>query len=240
MRGLVFKEASSAEEIDQIERLNHQTFAEEIQQHAPRENGRLPDRFHATNRYFIALRDGKLQGMISANTTPPFSTEKRLPAKAAIYAFGTKPCEVRMLAVTPQSRGGMVLAGLFWKVYDFARRDGCTHLLISGVVERLDMYRSVGFEALGPPVPDGDASFVPMALSLEKLPAGVHESLFRRWWQTESLAAASLGKLFVPAFAMKCSSGSGTKHGTSSRSQMPYNGALHGYGPFILKPVLAV
>lgn len=185
MPGLVFKEASSPEEILQIEQLNHQTFAVEIAQHALREDGRLPDRFHATNHYFIAKRDGVLLGMISANTTPPFSTEKRLPSNDAVYQFGNRPCEIRLLSVRQNARGGMVLAGLFWKVYEFAKRESCSHLVISGVLERVPMYESLGFRAMGPAVEDGKASFVPMELPLTALPEKtLHRiPMFQRWWK---------------------------------------------------------
>jgi hypothetical protein len=62
MSDLQFKQAETIEEIEQIHRLNHRIFAEEVGQHGQRYDGRLIDKFHSGNRYFIAdlgLLDGE-------------------------------------------------------------------------------------------------------------------------------------------------------------------------------------
>ena len=46
---LLVKIATEDWEFDQIHRLNHQTFAEEIPQHTAQPSGRLVDRFHDEN-----------------------------------------------------------------------------------------------------------------------------------------------------------------------------------------------
>ncbi len=175
MPEVVFREAATADEIDQLQRLNHSTFAEELGQHAQSATGMLVDRFHSSNRYFVAVERGVVIGMISINLTPPFSVEKRLPPSISISDVAPHPCEVRLLAISPGARRGLVLAGLFWQVFAEARRHGRSHMLISGVTDRSGMYESLGFRALGPAVPDGRANFLPMVLDLE------HPSLRRRW-----------------------------------------------------------
>jgi Flp pilus assembly protein TadB len=76
----VFKIADTPSEFEQIHRLNYRTFVSEIPQHAdPGTGGVLVDKFHAKSTYFIALRDGRLVGMLSAHDRPPFSVAGRLP-----------------------------------------------------------------------------------------------------------------------------------------------------------------
>ncbi len=182
MSDVEFREARTAEEIDQLQRLNYRTFSEELGQHEPRADGVLVDRFHGSNRYFVAAERGAVIGMISLNLTPPFSVEKRLPQGVEVKDVAARPCEVRLLAIEPEARGGLVMAGLFWQVFAEARRNGRSHMLISGVTGRGAMYQALGFRALGPAVAEGHASFVPMALDLSDASLLQKSERFRSWW----------------------------------------------------------
>ncbi len=185
MPQVVFKQACTAEEFAQVHRLNHRTFAEELGQHSQTAEGLLVDRFHARNRYFIALVQGRVVGMISVHDQAPFSIEKRLPHTRRLAEMFSQPCEVRLLAIEPGLRHRTLLAGLFWCVYDYARQHGHSHMLISGVEERLPMYLALGFEPLGTSVAEGASRFVPMALDLRHQPAGLRRRTphFSAWWQ---------------------------------------------------------
>lgn len=163
---ILFREAVSEKEFEQIHALNHRVFAEEIAQHEQDPSGLLIDRFHAQNRYFVAVRDGAVIGMISAHAGPDFSIQKRLPDSSVLNAL-PKPMEVRLLAIEPRERNHTVLTGLLWQVYEHAVANGFSHLLISAITTREAMYRKLGFRALGPEVPDGSASFIPMTAALD-------------------------------------------------------------------------
>ena len=169
MAELQFKEARTLREFEQIHRLNHQVFAEEIRQHSQTLDGRLVDRYHHANRYFIALCHGELAGMISVHPGPQFSVSSRLPDPALLLSLRS-PLEVRLLAIDPQYRRSLVLPGLLLQVYQYARAQGFSDLLISGIAHRLSMYRKMGFRTLGPAVASGLASFIPMRLPLDAPP----------------------------------------------------------------------
>jgi aspartate aminotransferase-like enzyme len=164
-----FYEARSPREFEQIHRLNHQVFASEVRQHLPTSDGRLIDRFHPANRYFIAVRNGELAGMVSVHPGPQFSISSRLPDTALIASLRA-PLEVRLLAVHPQYRGSLILPGLLLQVYGYARQERFSDLLISGIAQRVSLYRKMGFRALGPAVASGEASFIPMRLPLDSPP----------------------------------------------------------------------
>ena len=185
MTGMQFKQAETPDEIEQIHRLNHRIFAEEVGQHARTPDGRLIDRFHDQNRYFIACKGTSVVGMISVHDGPEFSVASRLKDLTAIRELRA-PLEIRLLAILPKFRKRSVLAGLLWQVHAYAREHHYSDLLISGIAERLAMYSKMGFRPIGASVPCGAASFVPMRLSLEAPPdrfvkrAGLYGSRWRR------------------------------------------------------------
>src|SRR5215471_5987593 len=178
--GYVFKRADSNEEIEQIHRLNYRTFVAEIPQHHDPGDGRLVDKFHAKNTYFIALRRGKVVGMISVHDQPPFSVADRLADATILSRPDSRPIEVRLLAIAPEQRKSTVLMGLVWQFYEFARANGYTHAYLSGLEERLALYRQFGFEPIGPAVRCGGASFVPMGITISQL-VTVNEPKAKMW-----------------------------------------------------------
>lgn len=162
MPELLFKEANSLGELQQIHALNHLVFAAEIGQHPTNSTGLLVDSLHHQNRYFVAARSSVIVGMISANDGPDFSITKRLRDRRVLDSF-KRPIEIRLLAIARSERQRTIIAGLLWLVYRFAVSNGFSDLLISAIAEREPMYRKLGFHPLGPGVPEGAATFIPMA-----------------------------------------------------------------------------
>jgi aspartate aminotransferase-like enzyme len=165
----VFKRADSADEIEQIHRLNYRTFVQEIPQHADDGQGRLVDKYHDRSTYFVAVHDGRVVGMLSVHDHPPFSIEARLRDPSIIKKRGMRPLEVRLLAIEPGERQSAVIAGVIYAMNAFARANGYTHYLISGVTEQLELYKHIGFEAIGPAVGEARARFVPMMTTLDRV-----------------------------------------------------------------------
>src|SRR5579862_3337867 len=165
----VFKCADTREEFEQVHRLNYQTFVGEIAQHADNGAGYLVDKFHDKNAYLVVLKDNRLVGMMGVHHQPPFSIAERLCDPGILSQPGMRPLEVRLLAVEPDERCSTVFFGLIYTLYGYAERNGFTHLFISGVEQRLDLYEQIGFVRLGPPVRSGQALFVPMVLKMDEL-----------------------------------------------------------------------
>lgn len=178
--GYTFKRAETEDEFDQIHALNYRTFVSEIPQHADTGTGRLVDKFHHKNTYFIALRDGHVVGMVSVHSQPPFSIAERMPDPTLLERPGVQPLEVRLLAVEHDKRNTFVFTGLGWMMYRHAQEIGATHLFISGVQERLELYEELGFEPIGPPVGGGPVVFIPMAAPLDSVP-GKKQRLLQLW-----------------------------------------------------------
>ena len=165
-RTFIFKRAETPEEFRQVHELNYRTFVEEIGEHPENREQMLVDKFHDRNIYFIAKRAGLVVGMIAVHDQPPFSTTERLSDPELLEALGGPFLEVRLFALEPTLRGRTTVVGILWPVLRYATLKGYSHLLISGVTDRVGMYRRLGFRPLGPAVPKGRAAFVPMAASV--------------------------------------------------------------------------
>ncbi|MEX2219268.1 MAG: aminotransferase class V-fold PLP-dependent enzyme [Phycisphaerales bacterium] len=161
-----FKAAVDDDELEQVHRLNYQTFVREIPQHADPGGGRLVDKFHEKNVYLVAKRERRVVGMVSAHDQPPFSVAEKLPDPALLEGLGDRILEVRLLAIGRAERSSMVFAGLGFILHRYAQLNGYTHLVISGIADRERMYGRLGFKALAPAVRSGEASFIPMAMEV--------------------------------------------------------------------------
>src|SRR5262249_7362771 len=93
----LFKRAETADEFEQIHRLNYRTFVQEIRQHADDGQGRLVDKYHDRNVYFLCYKQDRLVGMISVHDQSPFSIESRLADASLVHQPGMRPLEVRLL-----------------------------------------------------------------------------------------------------------------------------------------------
>ncbi|HZZ59464.1 MAG TPA: aminotransferase class V-fold PLP-dependent enzyme, partial [Opitutaceae bacterium] len=162
-----FKIATTADEFEQIHRLNYLTFVEEIPQHAPSATGLLVDKFHAENTYMIGVRGDRVIAMIAMRRRRPFSLDSKLPDLDSLLPSGRKLAEFRLLAVLPAYRNGHVPVQLLHHAARHCLELGDDSAVISGAVRRMPLYRALGFQAFGPRVGTAEAPYQPMILTLE-------------------------------------------------------------------------
>lgn len=168
-RGQVrFKIATEPAEFEQVFELAYDTFVEEIPQHQPNATRRHVDRFHAQNLYIIALSGSDVVGMITMRGDRPFSLDEKLGGVDRFLPEGHRICELRLLAVRPAHRRGMVFRGLVERVVREGHARGYDLAIISGTVRQAKLYQHLGFTPFGPVVGSADAPFQPMYLTLEK------------------------------------------------------------------------
>ncbi|MEO6245919.1 MAG: aminotransferase class V-fold PLP-dependent enzyme [Opitutaceae bacterium] len=164
---LRIKVATEEWEFEQIHRLNYRTFVEEIPQHAPNPDGRLVDRFHAENKYLIALNGDMLAGMVALRAQRPFSLDSKVPNLDAHLPAGRKPIEARLLAVVPEFRKTAVFVEFFDQVVRQCLEDGYDLAVLSGTTRQLKLYRHLGCVPFGPLVGSVGAQYQPMYLTFE-------------------------------------------------------------------------
>jgi aspartate aminotransferase-like enzyme len=167
-RLLRFKIAAEESEFEQIFRLNYKTFVEEIRQHAPNPEKRLVDRFHHENSYLIGLDGDQLIGMMAVRDKRPFSLDEKLGNIDRYLPPGRSICEIRLLAVEPSHRNGMVFQGLLKLLLEYGHQMKYNLAVISGTVRQQKLYKHLGFVPFGPLVGTKDAQFQPMYLTLEE------------------------------------------------------------------------
>jgi aspartate aminotransferase-like enzyme/GNAT superfamily N-acetyltransferase len=174
---LIFKIAAEAHEFEQIHRLNFRTFVEERPQHPRNAAGRLVDRRHEHNTYVICLAGGALAGMVALGARRPFSLDEKLPDLDACLPYGSRPCEVRLLAVEPRYRKSAVFPGLVAHLARLAIDRGHDLALISGTTRQLKLYAHLGFTPFGPRVGSAAAPYQPMMLTLGRFRHGAQRTL---------------------------------------------------------------
>lgn len=167
MATLRFKIAGEASELEQIHRLNHATFAEEIPQHPLSAEGILVDRFHDQNTYVVALDGDRVVGMLALRTDRPFSLDAKVPDLDSHLPEGRSVCELRLLAVRSEYRKGSVFRGLVRRATQHLLGQGFDLAVISGTVRQLKLYGHLGFKPFGPRVGTPEAEYQPMYLTLE-------------------------------------------------------------------------
>jgi GNAT superfamily N-acetyltransferase len=166
MSGYTVRIATEPDEFDQIHALNYRTFVEEVPQHEVNDDRRLVDRFHDQNTYVICKVDEVVVGMICVRDRRPFSVdekigpfEEHLPPELPVP---TRPCEIRLLAIEPDHRGGRVIFGLLSKVLRLGLERGYDLALMSGRPANMALYRALGFRPFGPLTGSPEAPFQPM------------------------------------------------------------------------------
>lgn len=176
---LVFKVADEADELEQVHRLNYRTFVEEIPQHAGNAERVLVDKFHGDNTYVIAKRGSRVVGMTALREQRPFSLDAKIRDLDSHLPPGLSLCEVRLLAVEPEFRNGVVFRGLVTAMMHCGVSRGFNAAVISGTTRQRGLYEHLGFVAFGPQVGTPDAAFQPMYITLDALRVSAGETLDR-------------------------------------------------------------
>ena len=162
-----FKIATEGWEFEQIHKLNYQTFVEEIPQHPRESSKRLVDQFHRDNTYIVCVRGRRVLGMISIKDKRPFSLDQKLKNLDSYLPPSYSSCELRLLSVQANHRGGRILKGLLKTLEKYCIERGYDLAIISGLEEQQKLYRHLGFVPFGPLVGTRRAKYQPMYLTLE-------------------------------------------------------------------------
>jgi len=166
---LVYKAATEPWELEQIHRLNYQTFVEEIPQHQVNQTRRLVDKFDGENTYFICRRAEEVLGMVAVRGARPWSLDAKLPNVDDWLPPGRRFCEIRLLAIAPGHRGGPIFRGLMGELVRWVVEKGFAGAVISGTVRQRQLYDHLGFIPFGPLVGSADAPYQPMYITIEAL-----------------------------------------------------------------------
>ena len=162
-------DVATHDDLDAIRRINHRTFAEEIPQHVPRADGRLVDRHENDSLFIVARAAEGVVGMLALRATRPFSLDGKVANLDRFLPPGRRPCEVRLLAVEPSRRQGIVLRGLLARLVHECDARGLDLAVLSATTRQLPLYAHLGCVPFADPVGSTDAWFQPMYITREAL-----------------------------------------------------------------------
>jgi len=168
--GIIYKFAETKEELEQIYKLNYQTFVEEIPQHPRNDFGTLIDKFDRENTYLIALNGDEIIGMLAFNDKRPFSLDYKIPDLDKYLPHTNNLIEFRLLAVKNEKRGGVILVRMIEQLVKYGIENNKHYklALISGTTRQLRIYSKMGFVPFYELVGTKDALYQPMYLDAEK------------------------------------------------------------------------
>lgn len=152
-----------------IHRLNYRTFVEEIPQHAANAERRLVDRFHDDNVYAVYEVNGAVVGMVSGRTARPFSLDQKLGPIDQWLPPGSRPVEIRLLAVEPAWRCTRVFTRLVHFITQHFLHAGFDVGVMSGTTRQLALYRHMGFHPFATLVGNEGAQYQPMYITRDRV-----------------------------------------------------------------------
>ncbi|MEA2601215.1 MAG: hypothetical protein QOF89_2207 [Acidobacteriota bacterium] len=168
-KNLRVKIASEPWELEQVYGLNYRTFVEEIPQHSPNEERRLVDRLLARSLCFVCLDGRRLRGMVAICDERPFSLDAKLERLDDCLPPHRRPCEIRLLAVEKEDRGGLVFVTLMGALLRHAREKGYDLAVLSGAKSQLHLYRHIGCVPFGPPLGTEAAPYQGMYVTWDRV-----------------------------------------------------------------------
>ena len=166
---MIVKNATEEWEFEQIFKLNYSTFVEEIPQHPTNEEKKLKDKFHEVSEYVIAINQNEVLGMICINDKRPFSLDKKIDNLEQYLPEAKSICEIRLLSVKREARGGLIFFNLFNHMRNLCYEKGYDLAIISGTVLQERLYRKIGFIPFAHKVGTSEALYQPMYLTWEAL-----------------------------------------------------------------------
>ena len=139
-------------DLEAIQRLRHEVYANELGQYEPCPDGLLRDAPDLSCTYITAKLGTEITGMVGI--TPPgsqrYSVDKFLAREEIPYPFDEKLYEIRALTVEQTLRGLKMAAALMYGAFRLIEAKGGGVVVSIGRREALDIYLRLGMEELGP------------------------------------------------------------------------------------------
>lgn len=133
-------------ELDIIDQLRHEVYAEELGQFLSNEEELIRDRKEVESKYFIATIDEKILGFVGV--TPPtserYSVDHYVDRDTLGVSFDNHLYEIRALTVRKTSRGSSIAAALLYAAFRFIEESGGQNIIAIGHSEVIDMYVKMG------------------------------------------------------------------------------------------------
>jgi histidinol-phosphate/aromatic aminotransferase/cobyric acid decarboxylase-like protein len=138
-------------EREEIYRLRHEVYAQELGQHPLNSSKRLRDSLDEENVYIVAKVAGKMVGFISV-TTPGragYSIDKYFAREALPFPVDENLYEIRLLTVLRAHRGSELAMLLMYAAFRWVESHGGRQVVAIGRREILELYVRAGLRPMG-------------------------------------------------------------------------------------------
>ena len=158
---------------EEIYRLRHNIYAQELRQHPANTAGRLTDSLDEHNLYLVARCGGMLAGFVSLTppTAPSFSIDKYVSRTALPFAVDHDLYEVRLLTVLRPYRGQNLATLLMYAAFRWVESHGGLHIAAIGRREVLDLYLKAGLRPIGLSAQSGAVTYDFLHVTISELRA---------------------------------------------------------------------
>lgn len=154
---------ATASDRAQVYRMRHEIYAEELGQHAVRDERSIQDGLDELNTYVVAVEQRHPQTVVGfVSLTPPTSSKFSLDKyfdRAQMPFLDEATWEVRILTVARSHRGTLTAPFLMLACLDHVRRHKGTSVAAMGRLEILPLYEGAGLERKGLRVTSGAVTF---------------------------------------------------------------------------------
>ncbi len=153
--------ATTSTDREEIFRLRHDVYAEELEQYESRPDGVLPDSTDIRSSYIITYVDKTLAGFVGITppSSPRYSIDKYLPRDEIPITFNNRLYEIRALTVRRPFRGSLVASCLMYAAFRWIKARGGEHILSMGRRDVVDMYLRFGLNLIGQSVKCGAITY---------------------------------------------------------------------------------
>ena len=134
----------------EIYKIRHLIYAQELNQHAVNSCQQLTDDLDAENKYIVAKGGNQILGFISITTpnSKKYSVDKYFSRSDIPYAFDEYLYEIRLLTVLEKSRNSYLALGLMFAAFRWVQSHGGLHVVSICRSELVEMYRKAGLNPL--------------------------------------------------------------------------------------------
>jgi histidinol-phosphate/aromatic aminotransferase/cobyric acid decarboxylase-like protein/N-acyl-L-homoserine lactone synthetase len=146
---------------DQIYKIRHRVYAEELQQHTTNSAGALSDELDLYNHYIVAKQEQQVVGFISI--TPPsaakYSVDKYFSRSAIPYDFDDHLYEIRLLTIIEPRRNSSLALVLMFASFRWVASHGGKYIVSICRSDILEMYKKAGLTTLDKRATSGKVTY---------------------------------------------------------------------------------
>jgi histidinol-phosphate/aromatic aminotransferase/cobyric acid decarboxylase-like protein/GNAT superfamily N-acetyltransferase len=169
---------SAADDVDreQIYRIRHEVYADELGQHSLNSARSLRDALDAGNVYLVIKAAGTMAGFVSI-TLPGhagYSIDKYFARETLPFPFDDGLFEIRLLTVLKNHRGRDLAMLLMYAAFRWVESHGGSHVVAIGRREILELYLKGGLRPVGKSTRCGEVTYDLLHAPISDIRATVH------------------------------------------------------------------